>query len=337
MPKLREVCARARSRRGGTFRPRRYGALLCGLLLLSLPGLGASAASAATSIARTSQPTPVSAYEGFVAWSTFTGGAYHLMLSAAGAVTPVPTPPEPQPFDASVGHNQRGEVVVLFSRCARYRSNPSQLLFEAAGSRCRVYAYSPARHTLAPLALGTGAADSLTHPSEWGSRVAVVASTPRGSEQIEVVSLASHRHSTLPGGTLAHDSVDSLRLAGSRVVSSWYAGGGLDTEVVLDTLDGSRKLLAEGTQATNPTPQLPNPTGVEFFGAGLTAAEAYWVEPGDGLIGTPSVVSFYNFFTHTSTTEDAPPNLFSAAPDGGHLYLSTGTASGGCPCEILEQ
>ncbi len=323
MPKLRSAAV--------------WGTLSCALLGWGLLGLETGAARADTTIAQINQPTPISAYDGVIAWSAFSDGAYRLMLSAAGALTPVPTSPESQPFDASVGPNQRGEVVVLFSRCTRYRSDPSQLLFQAAGSRCRVYAYSPTRHTLAPLALGTGATDSLTHPSEWGSRVAVVASTPRGSEQIEVVSLASHRHSTLPGDTLAHGSVDSLRLAGSRVVSSWSTGGGLDTEVVLDTLDGSRELLAEGTQATNPTPQLPNPTGVEFFGAGTTTAEAYWVEPGDGLIGTPSIVSFYNFFTQTSMTEDAQPNLFSVAIDRGHLYLSTGTASGGCPCEILEQ
>jgi hypothetical protein len=151
-----------------------------------------------------------------------------------------------------------------------------------------------------------------------------------------VVSLASHRHSTLPGSTLAHASVDSLRLDGSRLVSSWYARGGLDTEVVLDTLE-DRELLAEGAQEMHSTTQLLNPTGVEFFAASLTNGEAYWVEPGDGLIGTPSVVSFYNFFTQTSMTEDAPPNLFSVALDGGHLYLSTGTSSGGCPCEIIEQ
>jgi hypothetical protein len=227
--------------------------------------------------------------------------------------------------------------VVLFSRCARYRGEHSQLLFDAAGSRCRVYVYDLTHHTVAPLDLGAPAADSLTRPSEWGSRVAMVASTPQGSEQIEVVSLTSHRHSTLPGSTLAHGGVDSLSLVGSRVVSSWYARGGLDTEVVLDTLGGDRELLAEGTQEMHSTTQLPNPTGVEFFGASLTDVEAYWVEPGDGLIGTPSTLSFYNSFTHTSTTEEASPNLFSAALDGGHLYLSTGTASGGCPCEILEQ
>jgi hypothetical protein len=311
--------------------------LSCALLGCGSLGLEASAASAATLIAQTSQPTPVSAYDGVIAWSAFTGGTYHLVVSAVGTAMPVPTPPEPQPFDASVGPNQRGEVVVLFSRCAGYRGDRSQLLFAAAGSRCRVYAYDPTHHTVAPLALGGPVADSLTHPSEWGPRVAVVASTPRGNEQIEVVSLTDHRHSTLPGSTLAHGSVDSLRLAGSHVASSWYARGGLDTEVVQDTLGGDREVLAEGTQEMHSNAQLPNPTGVEFFGASLTGGEAYWVEPGDGLIGTPSTLSFYNFFTHTSTTEEASPNLFSAALDGGRLFLSTGTASGGCPCEIIEQ
>jgi hypothetical protein len=330
MPRLRSTAA--------------WGVLSCVLLGWGSLGLGAGAASAATLIAQTSQPTPVSAYDGVIAWSAFSDGAYRLVVSAvgavtsaAGAVTPVPTPSEPQPFDASVGPNQRGEGVVLFSRCASYRGGQSQLPLSAAGGRCRVYAYDLTHHTVAPLDLGGPAADSLTHPSEWGSRVAVVVSTPRGSERIEVVSLTSHRHSTLPPSTLAHGSVDSLRLVGSRVVSSWYAAGGLDTEVVQDTLSGSRELLAEGTQEMHSTTQLPNPTGVEFFGASLTGGEAYWVEPGDGLIGTPSTLSFYNFFTHTSTTEEASPNLFSAALDGGRLFLSTGTASGGCPCEIIEQ
>ena len=129
------------------------------------------------------------------------------------------------------------------------------------------------------MTLGQRPGDSFTDPSQWGSRVAVVATPRRGQARIETISLPSQRRSVLPGGTLSHGLVNSLRIVGDRVAATWYAARGLETEVVLDTLAGRREILEEGEQGTHASPQIANPTGLEFLGAGLAGEEAYWVEP----------------------------------------------------------
>jgi hypothetical protein len=165
----------------------------------------------------------------------------------------------------------------------------------------------------------------------------VVATAHNGNERIEAISLPSHRRSTLPRGTLKPARVNSLRIVGSRVVATWYAHDGLETEIVLDTLGGTQEILEEGAQGAHPDPQIPDPTGLEFFGANLTGNEAYWVIPGDPLIGTPSVVEFYNTLTQTSTIQEGTPDIFSVALDGRQLYYSTGSDAGGCPCGVFER
>jgi hypothetical protein len=310
-----------------------WSALLCSALL----GGSGRAAIADTTIAQTNQPTPVSAYGGVVAWSVFTSGAYHLMVSIGGLATPVPTPSEPQAFDASVGPDQSNHIVVLFSRCRHYRSEPSHPLFGDAASGCRIYTYSLSRRAVLPLAFGGGVADSFTHPSQWRSRVAVVHSTTSGRAWIEVISLPIRKRIELRRGTLRAAGVDSLQLVGSHLSAGWYASAGLETEIVLGTLSGAQEVLQESTSARGPHSASLNPTGPELFAAGLAGDEAYWVAAGDRLIGTPSVLNFYNFFTHTTSTEDAPPDVFSVALDGKNLYYSTGTEAGGCPCEVFKR
>jgi hypothetical protein len=294
-------------------------------------------ATADVLIAQTEAPTPVSAYGEVVTWSATESNGYRLMVKVGSTVRAVPTPPEPRAFDASVGPNQSNAPVVVFSRCRHYASDPSALLFSGPVSGCRIYQYDVDRGVVAPLALGQRPSDSFTDPSQWGSRVAVVETSPNGRARVETISLPSHRRSTLPGGTLNHGLVNSLRIVGGHVAATWYATHGLETEVVLDTLGGTREILEEGEQGTHADPQIANPTGSEFFGAGMAGAEAYWVEPGDPLIGTPSVVEYYNPFTQTSTIGEGVPDVFSVAPDGATLYYSTGSNAGGCPCGVFER
>jgi hypothetical protein len=288
-------------------------------------------------VAQTAEPTPVSAYGEVLTWSIYEDGHYRLMVKVGSNISAVPTSPEPRAFDASVDLDQSKAPVVLFSRCSRYNSDPSQLLFSGSASGCRVYQYDIGSSAVQQMSLGQRSGDSFTDPSQWGSRVAVVASTRRGQARIETISLPSRRRSILPGATLRHGLVNSLRIVGDRVAATWYAARGLQTEVVLDTLTGGREILEEGEQGTHASPQIANPTGSEFFGAGLSGEEAYWVEPGDPLIGTPSVVEFYDPLTQTSTVGEGVPNVFSVAPDGTALYYSTGSNAGGCPCGVFER
>jgi hypothetical protein len=321
------VGARARALRASAIL-----AAICGLL-----GSQPHRAAADALIAQTAEPTPVSAYGEVMAWSASTESGYRLMVKVGSTVRTVPTPPEPRAFDASVGANQSNAPVVLFSRCRRYDSDPSELLFGEPGNGCRVYQYDVDTGVVAAMALGQSSSDSFTDPSQWGSHVAVVASSRRARARIEVISLSGHRRAILPGGTLSRGLVDSLRIVGNRVVATWYAAHGLATEIVLDTMGGAREILEEGEQGGHTNPQIADPTGSEFVGAGLAGAEAYWVEPGDPLIGTASVVEFYNPLTQTSTVGEGAPDVFSVAPDGATLYYSTGSNAGGCPCGVFER
>ncbi len=311
----------------------------CALQSAGVLAVGSDVAQGDTAIYQTNRPTPVSAYGEVLAWSTFSDGAYRLMLDVGGTIAPAPTPPEPQAFDASVGPDQNNQVVVLFSRCRHYRSDPSQLLFNDSSSGCRIYTYSVKRHTIRALALGRGSSSSLTHPSQWRSNVVVVRSTTTGRFSIELISLSSHRRSRLAGATFAAARVDSMQLVGSRVSAGWYAGAGLETEIMLDTLNGKSpgEVLQESTRRSHSSLGSPEGSERSLFGAALAGNDVYWAAAGDQLIGTPSVLTFYNFNTHTSYNEEAPPDLFSATLSAGHLYYSTGTENGGCPCEIFKR
>jgi hypothetical protein len=304
----------------------------CGVLAIMPPRAPADAL-----VTQTAEPTPVSAYGEVLAWSAYEDGSYRLMVKAGSNIDAVPTLPEPRAFDASVDLNQSKTPVVLFSRCRRYNNNPSQLLFGGPASDCRVYQYDVASGVVTPLALGQRQGESFTDPSQWESRVAVVATSRRGGTRVETIAIPSRRRSILPGSTLKHGLVSSLRIVGGRVAATWYAARGLETEVVLDTVDDKREILEEGEQGTHASPQIANPTGSEFYGAGLAGQEAYWVEPGDPLIGTPSVVEFYDPLTQTSTVGEGVPDVFSVAPDGTALYYSTGSNAGGCPCGVFER
>jgi hypothetical protein len=315
---------------------------LIGALLASVPTCGLLSiqppqAPADVLVASTAEPTPVSAYGEILAWSAYENGNYRLLVKVGASTKTVPTPPEPRAFDASVGLDPSKAPVVLFSRCRRYDSDPSQLLFGGSASGCRVYRYDVGDGAVLPLALGQREGESLTDPSEWESHLVVVATSRRDGARVETIALPSQRRSTLPGGTLRHAHVNSLQIAGGRVAASWYAAHGLETEVVLDTLAGRREILEEGEQGMHTSPTIANPTGSEFFGAGLAGGEAYWVQPGDPLIGTPAVVEFYDPLTQTSTVGEGVPDVFSVAPDGAALYYSTGSSAGGCPCGIFER
>ena len=313
------------------------GALLGAAVACGLSSIQPTPASADALIAETAEPTPVSAYGETLAWSAYESGSYRLMVKAGADTKVVPTAPEPRAFDASVGLDQSKLPVVLFSRCHRYASDPSQLLFAGAASGCRIYRYDVAGNTVLALPLGQRPGESLADPSQWGSHVAVAATSRRGHTRIATIALPSRRRSLLPGGTLQHGLVSSLQIVGGRIAASWYAAHGLETEIVLDTLAGRREILEEGEQGTHSSPQIANPTGSEFFDAGLAGEEAYWVEPGDPLIGTPAVVEFYNPLTQTSTLGEGVPDVFSVAPDGTALYYSTGSSAGGCPCAIFAR
>ena len=95
---------------------RRSLVLLAGLLTCTL---SPAAAGAASVLATVPDPTPVASYGGMSAWSTPSPAGYRLTVSGGAAPRMLPVPPRAVPFDVDLGPGEQGQVVAVYSRCAR--------------------------------------------------------------------------------------------------------------------------------------------------------------------------------------------------------------------------
>src|SRR3954471_20971279 len=81
----------------------------------------APAAHAATTIATEQRATPVAAWAGTVAWSSYDPATndYHLVVSRNGAAAQrLPVAPSANAFDVDLGTNRSGSTYAVYSRCA---------------------------------------------------------------------------------------------------------------------------------------------------------------------------------------------------------------------------
>ena len=99
----------------------------CATLTIAL-ALGALApiAQAAPTVLSTEQgATPVAAWAGTVAWSSYQPATneYRLVVSRDGAApVPVPIAPSPVPFDVDLGTNRNGSTYAVYTRCTHGRT-----------------------------------------------------------------------------------------------------------------------------------------------------------------------------------------------------------------------
>jgi hypothetical protein len=88
------------------------------LVAAAAAGLPA-AASASTTIATEQHATPVSACGGAIAWSSYDGGRYKLMLEQGGTVAAVNVATSKAAFDVDLGTAKDGKLVAVYSRGGR--------------------------------------------------------------------------------------------------------------------------------------------------------------------------------------------------------------------------
>jgi hypothetical protein len=103
--------------------PRRRGvrAFALALAALACAVLAPAAHAAPTTIATELRATPVAAWGGTVAWSTYdaTTNDYHLVVSRnGGAPQRLPVAPSANAFDLDLGTNRSGSTYAVYSRCA---------------------------------------------------------------------------------------------------------------------------------------------------------------------------------------------------------------------------
>jgi hypothetical protein len=219
-------------------------------LLLAVAAMGAAtaapAARAETVVDTVGRVTPISAYGGLAAWSSFDAASrtYRLRLYRDGVVTTAPVPARRSPFDADVGPDAGGQPVVVYSRCARDTRagiNVYGLPAWADARGCDIHRFRPSDGTDRVLATAASKVRSEMTPSIWGSRLAYFAvDEPRHGARARVARLyladlrgkQRTRRFATGGGTRSDTFGDqlvetptptSLDLRGTTIAYGWSA------------------------------------------------------------------------------------------------------------------
>jgi hypothetical protein len=218
-----------------------------------------AAARADFTVAAIERPTPVSAYQGRLVWSSYDAAiaGYRLFeahASTTGQVTTqLPVAPRSVPFDADVGPGAGGAPTVVYSRCATEpRLGTDQLPVWATGRGCDVYRFALGGTGETKVAgVSTGGASEFL-PSIWRDRVAFgrvyeQRSGTRGSYPYVYVR-GDGPSERQPGGLRGETGLPgptSLDLAGIRLALTWAAtvNGDFRSDARLDTTTGGHELL----------------------------------------------------------------------------------------------
>jgi hypothetical protein len=234
---------------GGTGRARV--ALLAALVLAVLHSFtAAGAAAAASPIATVTAETPISAGHGWLVWSVPVAGGWALDAYHDGTVTQLPVATRAQPFDASVGTDETGAPVVVFSRCARTpemrdvgetQVKGGALLVPRTGAGCRIHALALDGGRERALAIPAPPGSSDTTPSMWHGEVAFARHAPGHGPVWQIMSWsgrAPKRVLTLRHGAIpvrcengrpctrpAHGEVQALSRDGRIVTFLWHLEG----------------------------------------------------------------------------------------------------------------
>ena len=314
--------------------------------LLALLALAAPPA-AAQDVVRLDRPTPITAHDGWLAWSARgADGLFHLTLrDPAGNVSTPPIAGRTTSFDADLGPGPGGGLVATYSRCRE--EVPSAGSFLPAdpdeGRDCDAHLLEVASGAERRMAgVSTAGADE-TWPTVWRDTVAFVRSydTKPTLPYIYARPLAGGRSERQPGGTrqvctrtgrrrsCTDERVSrpyALELFGRRLAFGWaYAGRseGLDTELRLDTLRGSHARIAyqRGGGLTGRALGWPS-----FESGRVYFTTACYADTG-GCIRTPEIQR-YRITTRTTEGADAEKAILAHERDSGVDWLLIDEASG---------
>jgi hypothetical protein len=220
------------------------GIIIAGLATAAISWAGGGSAAAASDsdpsvVASEPRATPVSAYGGWLVWSSYrpAAGGFVLMAMQDGLIRQLPVRSRHVPFDASVGRDATGRPVVVYSRCRReprrYETTTGSLPDYNRARGCDLYRFN----------LTGGRGEERLHvgsrttseylPSIWGHRLLFARIDPRArtapaAPRLKWLNLRTRRMHTLPAGTLGQYDEDSsgkwllgLNLRGTRLAFSW--------------------------------------------------------------------------------------------------------------------
>jgi hypothetical protein len=193
-------------------------------------GWTSSARAAPFAIAPVASDGPISAYGGWVVWSTPVEGGWGLTAWHDGKVLPVRVVPRAQPFDLDLGPDAKGRVVATFSRCSNTPRVSFAMTQPWTGDDCggSILDLLTGDERRLDVERPEGASD--TSLSMWGDRIAF-ARTDLEHGQVQQLLLYNERTGltrTLRTGTtrgVSRGAIQSLDL-GSRVAAFlWWVEG----------------------------------------------------------------------------------------------------------------
>ncbi len=286
---------------------------------------------------RIDRTTPIAAYGGRVAWSTYDAQTkkYALTTSIGGVTSAVLVAPRPVPFDVDLGPRSNGAVAATYSRC-QVDAPPAE---RVKGCDVYLYDFSTRRETRVVNASASDANESW--PSVWRDKLAFAREYDNkpGLGYLYSRAIASGRASArMPGGArsrcehctpLPGSHAAELDLYGSRLGFAWTYlanGEGLDSEIRLDTVGaGHARVAHQGGGGL---------TQVQLGWPAFAAGKLYWSmscfgDPG----GCPGRYGLRRLRYSTGDVQSAPgpPDPLSHERDGDLTYLLTdGQDGSGC-------
>lgn len=172
--------------------------------------LAPAAASADSVVTELAKDTPIAAYGGMLAWSSYdaASGRYALVIRRGGVTAAARARSAPRAFDVSLGPDTSGRVVALYTRCrvaARGRT-PEH--------RCDVYRYDLRSRAERKLASVSSPSFDEAWPAQWRDRIAFARRA-----RTRVVSGFDHRPDSRRRGPVIDCDIPYVKTVSSRAPS----------------------------------------------------------------------------------------------------------------------
>lgn len=294
------------------------------------------------------RPSSVSAYNGWIAYSSYDSATarYHLTLkSLVDGTEQRPTVAARRvPFDVDLGPGANGGVVAMYSRC---RQEPTLSSFlvplpdHATGRGCDLYQYNPGLQRERRLALKGSPEASEFLPTIWGRWVAFARVYERAKGKRKTYPYlfafqpgAKQPPRRLPGGPRGNgtpqyparslpNSILGMDLARKRLVFAWFTRRGrlaaeTDSDIRVSTLGGEQRLVdqykaqpgLEDEDTLRFSPALVD--GTVYYGGGVPARSSSSNRAWQASLATGD-----------KRNEVVPDGLIWTAVDRGRVLYST--------------
>jgi hypothetical protein len=273
------------------------------------------AAAADTEIATLPSQSSIDALDGHVLWSVHddTAKAWRLLDYSDGVQLPLAVATSASPFDVDLGHDQKGRLVAVYSRCrAALEENGAN--FGHRGCDIFRYDFASARETKVR-AVSSRLDDY--EPTVWHRRIAFLRAYPRRAgvrEQMYIRDLSARRARPLRGGRGLASPRD-LDLRSRTTAVRWAHEFSEDVRLTFAGRDVRTLLATPGSGAAAQQYATLHPTFADAHTVywGLTSTTPDWGEVWRRDVRTRRI-------EHATTRINAPFVLF--AQDGDVSYYA---------------